>query len=1139
MHKLQKINVKRLLATALCVGMLAEAGLPGMERVATPIQAQAAVTNIQRATIESALYNYEYYTNANEDVAVALGYDEEAMYQHWLNYGMAEGRNASMVFNAKYYLEKNPSVRAKVGNDYVAAYEHFVNEGLLAGLESSPVFSVKYYLEANTDVAAAFNGDYISAAQHFNENAIAEGRSGSGNFDYTVYRECNKDVEALYGDYIEGYYIHYINHGRAEGRTGGLASDAGSIGGGGEVSGLPVGTLLSVTENLGEALEETGINLRTYTASIAPVSQFVTKDGGYGVAYHGENETTILLYDKNLNLYNKVYLASEGADLGAVIRDEDGYFYAMYGMVNTTDDVTREVLRVVKYSPLGRRLQSVSFNGAETSVSGISYSSGTGGTKIPFDAANCCMAINQGILTITYGREMYNGHQSSNSLYLKTATMEKVDIKPIYTSHSFDQRVIATTDGGFLYADHGDAYGRAFTVSKLLYNGTRTSGELESFHFREGSNRSHGYNETYAQLGGIAETADSYVLVGASEKTLSLDVAPTNRNYCGYSEPRNLFIQYLKKNFYEYSEADCYTVAGTVRPATGVRPTNALTNLYLSEDVVDYGVIWLTDYTGDYLAYNPKVVTTELGEVVILWQKVKFATSEIVDTYYMMLDANGNVLHNATSLGNLPLTTDEPAVYQDGSIYWSVTEGRNLTTYRLVVSESLLSRVENEVSWRIFDADYYLQNYPELEEWVGTDELDLYLFWLNNGISMGQTASQVIHPAEYLEINTDVAQAVGYDHSAAIRHFLNYGIYEGRSGCREFDYTVYADCNTDVAEVFGSDIVGYYAHYVKHGIAEGRTARLSYDASTAGQLRVVPEGTKVLTLSDGTSVRLVFDEIGRITTSTGYNGDGSVKYLTSYTYRDSYTYINCQIGDITSYYRENFSDSARSNTYVSAALCPLYYMELGETDGSGAVEVICCFVEQGVGRNEYFENGEMYAYEISEFYEGTDVRKSRTYYNFEYDQFLVYYVDEYDNQGVLSRAIRYSYSYGGVLSGYTITRYENGKQVEEYSYATDETVKNHSHWEYYEDGSSKYTVYSGEGTDKMTYLYLYDADGNTIRSEQYTYKYQSTEVSQYWISEKITGGVQKTYYSSENKTITVTVYDENWNIISETITSVE
>ena len=360
-----------------------------------------AMEDATRAEIEASLYDFEYYKMANEDVAVALGYDEEKMYEHWLNFGMAEGRNASMVFNAKYYLEVNPSVKAAVGNDYVAAYEHFVTTGLLAGLESSPVFDVKYYLQANQDVAQVFGNDYVKAANHFNQNALAEGRSGSGNFDYTVYRYCNTDVADLYGDEIKGYYIHYINHGRAEGRTAGLGTSGDS------------------------------------------------------------------------------------------------------GNDNTGDS--------------------------------------TGGT-------------------------------------------------------------------------------------------------------------------------------------------------------------------------------------------TGID--------------------------------------------------------------------------------------------------------------------------ENAVSYRIFDAEFYLEKYPELAQNVGTEKNALYEYWMNTGIALGQSASPIFDPAEYLSINTDVAEAVGQDYEAATNHFLNYGIYEGRSGNREFDYTVYKYCNTDVVDVFGEDIVGYYFHYVNYGREENRTATLGNSSITptvtpTPQVTVTPKPTEV------------------------------------------------------------------------------------------------------------------------------------------------------------------------------------------------------------------------------------------------------------------------------------------------------
>ena len=229
MNLKQWFKTKTALAIALAGFLLA---------ALLPVQNGAEKTAYAAEDIEAALYNYEYYVKANDDVAKALNSDPDAMYNHWITCGMAEGRNASMVFNAKYYLEVNPEVAAAVGNDYVAAYNHFVTTGIYQGLESSPVFDVKYYLENNTDVANAFNNDKVMAAIHFNTSAIAEGRSGSGNFDYTVYSYCNTDVAELYGDDVIGYYIHYINHGRAEGRTGGFSSNGGSGSTGGSGSSI-------------------------------------------------------------------------------------------------------------------------------------------------------------------------------------------------------------------------------------------------------------------------------------------------------------------------------------------------------------------------------------------------------------------------------------------------------------------------------------------------------------------------------------------------------------------------------------------------------------------------------------------------------------------------------------------------------------------------------------------------------------------------------------------------------------------------------------------------------------------------------------------------------------------------------------
>ena len=94
-----------------------------------------------------------YYGNRYPDVVKALGNDAEALYNHFLKYGLEEGRCASPYFDIKYYMSQNSlkmSVHCK-GN-YEKGMDHFIKfayeEGELTGggaKKLSPTFDCKYY----------------------------------------------------------------------------------------------------------------------------------------------------------------------------------------------------------------------------------------------------------------------------------------------------------------------------------------------------------------------------------------------------------------------------------------------------------------------------------------------------------------------------------------------------------------------------------------------------------------------------------------------------------------------------------------------------------------------------------------------------------------------------------------------------------------------------------------------------------------------------------------------------------------------------------------------------------------------------------------------------------------------------------
>lgn len=174
-------------------------------------------------------------------------------------------------------------------------------------------------------------------------------------------------------------------------------------------------------------------------------------------------------------------------------------------------------------------------------------------------------------------------------------------------------------------------------------------------------------NKTFAQLGGLAETSEGVVLVGASAKSIS-EKAKT--------EKQNLFIRIFDPLSTEISPS--MFVGGTTRRgATSV-------DIYDNDnsplvDISDCGVIWLTNYTGkDVVA--PQVVVGD-DCIIVLWTEDGESSTE---SFYMVLTADGKIITPATSLGTLQLNSYEMPIYHNGIVYWAYAYNEKI---RVVIIE--------------------------------------------------------------------------------------------------------------------------------------------------------------------------------------------------------------------------------------------------------------------------------------------------------------------------------------------------------------------------------------------------------------------------------------------------------------------
>ncbi len=424
-----------------------------------------------------------------------------------------------------------------------------------------------------------------------------------------------------------------------------------------------------VPENSGDSysyrdginVDNTQMNKISNWAKVSSVQQFAYVNEGLAYAYVIDDHLTIVTPSKVLDigmLYPK---------LGDVISDDGGNFYIIWGKDGTEN--IEQTIFISKYSPKGVHIKTTGFVGE-------SQMGSDGNTMVPFNAGNCVSTINNDTLMVNYARTMYNGHQSNNVIAVNIKDMSPYKFEPLiwdrnkantpYVSHSFNQSVIYSEKADdFIFANHGDAYGRGFIIDKLqkemyvdykkmVYASKYPTHNIFHFYLEANANYDmHKVNKTYAQLGGLVETSKGIVLVGASAKSIS-EAAKT--------EKQNLFIQIFDPLAKDLSPS--MFVSGSIRSGETSLDIYDNKNSPLTR-ISDYGVIWLTNHT-DREVIAPQVVVGD-DHIIILWTERNESLSE---SFYMVLTAGGDVITPATSLGGVDLNSYEMPVYHNGSVYW-------------------------------------------------------------------------------------------------------------------------------------------------------------------------------------------------------------------------------------------------------------------------------------------------------------------------------------------------------------------------------------------------------------------------------------------------------------------------------------
>lgn len=103
-----------------------------MTAYASPVSSSTVRVEYETKATESQLEHIRVLFNATEyaemypDVVAAVGTDEDALWNHFVNYGLAEGRNINRSFNVFAYRASYADLRKEFGNNLASYYEHYV-----------------------------------------------------------------------------------------------------------------------------------------------------------------------------------------------------------------------------------------------------------------------------------------------------------------------------------------------------------------------------------------------------------------------------------------------------------------------------------------------------------------------------------------------------------------------------------------------------------------------------------------------------------------------------------------------------------------------------------------------------------------------------------------------------------------------------------------------------------------------------------------------------------------------------------------------------------------------------------------------------------------------------------------------------
>lgn len=138
-------------------------------------------TIIAQAATLADVFDAKQYADDYADLKEAFGYDEQALLNHYLTYGIAEKRSMSGgLLDVVKYRETYADLDAAFGDNWDAYVEHFLTYGIYEGRKSGTDFDALAYANKYADVKEAFGDNALEIYRYYQTVGRAEGRDAKG-----------------------------------------------------------------------------------------------------------------------------------------------------------------------------------------------------------------------------------------------------------------------------------------------------------------------------------------------------------------------------------------------------------------------------------------------------------------------------------------------------------------------------------------------------------------------------------------------------------------------------------------------------------------------------------------------------------------------------------------------------------------------------------------------------------------------------------------------------------------------------------------------------------------------------------------------------------------------------------------------